>query len=66
MSSAYRFDVEEFENYIEEIAKLYSELYERHIMTPTTHEVLLHVATSIKHAVLFIGQLLEMAVEALK
>ncbi|CAH1099302.1 unnamed protein product [Psylliodes chrysocephalus] len=64
ISSGNSIDVDKFEAYTYETAKLYTDLYDWHPMSPTIHKVLMHGAEVISHAILPIGQLSEEAAEA--
>lgn len=64
MSSGYKIDLEKFEDFCDNTAKMYVELYGWHPMTPTLHKILVHGTTVIKYAILPIGQLSEEAAEA--
>lgn len=64
LSSGHKIDTKKFENFAEQTAKLYVELYGWYPMTPTMHKILRHGATIIDHAILPIGQLSEEAAEA--
>lgn len=64
ISSGYIIDVEKYDKYALQTARLYVELYPWHPMTPTMHKILIHGAVIIKNALLPIGQLSEEAAEA--
>lgn len=64
LSSGLKIDTHKFENFAEQTAKLYVELYGWHPMSPTMHKILRHGATVIDLAILPIGQLSEEAAEA--
>ena len=64
IASGITVNVEKFASYAQAIAKLYTELYEWHPMSPTFHKVLIHGAQVIRHAIVPIGQLSEEAAEA--
>lgn len=64
ISSGNNIDVEKFEAYANETAKIYVDLYGWHPMSPTIHKILIHGGEVIAHALLPIGQLSEEAAEA--
>lgn len=64
ISSGHKIDTDKFSEFAMNTAKLYVQLYPWCPMTPTTHKILVHGATIIKHALLPIGQLSEEAAEA--
>lgn len=65
ISSGHSINVEEFEEYTTDTAKLYVQLYGWHPMSPTLHKILIHGATVISHAIVPIGnKLSEEAAEA--
>lgn len=64
ISSGHRINVEKFEEYTTDTAKLYVQLYGWHPMSPTLHKILIHGATVISHAIVPISQLSEEAAEA--
>lgn len=64
ITSGHHIDVDKFQSYADETAKLYVSMYDWYPMSPTMHKVLVHGATVIKHAILPIGQLSEEAAEA--
>lgn len=49
LSSGLKIDTQKFENFAEQTAKLYVDLYEWHPMSPTMHKILRHGATVIDH-----------------
>lgn len=63
ISSGYKTNIEKFENYTTETARLYVDLYPWHPMTPTLHKILVHGAIVIGKSLLPIGQLSEEAAE---
>lgn len=64
ITSGHHIDVEKFQTFTDETARLYVNLYGWHPMTPTMHKILVHGATVIRNAILPIGQLSEEAAEA--
>nr|XP_034184029.1 uncharacterized protein LOC117606105 [Osmia lignaria] len=64
ISSNQKINIEKFEAYAMDTAKLYIRLYPWHPMTPTTHKILIHGPVIIENAMLPIGQLSEEAAEA--
>lgn len=64
LASNQRIDVEKFELYAKETAKLYINLYNWYYMPVSVHKILIHGAEIIKDALLPIGQLSEEAAEA--
>lgn len=64
ISSGHKIDIQQFDEYAMDTAKLYVELYGWHPMTPTMHKILIHGSVIIKNALLPIGQLSEEAAEA--
>lgn len=63
ISSGYKTNIEKFENYTTETARLYVDLYPWHPMTPTLHKILVHGAVVIGKSLLPIGELSEEAAE---
>ncbi|KAL4096813.1 hypothetical protein QTP88_021696 [Uroleucon formosanum] len=64
ISSGYEINFESFDQYCQETAKLYIELYNWYRMPPSMHKILLHGSIVIKHALVPIGLLSEEAQEA--
>lgn len=64
ISSNHEIDIEKYDKYAFDTAKLYVELYGWHPMTPTMHKILVHGGQIIKKSLLPIGQLSEEAAEA--
>lgn len=64
ISSGQEVDYQKFEDYAQDTAKLYVELYGWHPMSPTVHKILIHGAQVMAEAILPIGQLSEEAAEA--
>lgn len=63
LSSGHKLNIKKIENYAEETAKLYVELYGWHPMTPTMHKFLRRGLRIIDHVILPIGQLSEEVAE---
>lgn len=64
ISSGQEVDYQKFEDYAQDTAKLFVELYGWHPMSPTVHKILMHGAQVMAEAILPIGQLSEEATEA--
>lgn len=64
ISSGFEINVDKFDTYAKETAKLYTELYNWYYMPSSVHKVLIHGADVVKSSLLPIGQLSEEASEA--
>ncbi|XP_055839998.1 uncharacterized protein LOC129907699 [Episyrphus balteatus] len=64
ISSGFNINLEKFQNYCQDTARLYVELYPWMPMTPTVHKILIHGPEIINNALLPIGMLSEEAQEA--
>lgn len=64
LSSGYEINIENFNNYSYETAKLFVDLYGWYYMPASVHKVLLHGGEVIRHFLIPIGQLSEDAQEA--
>ncbi|CAH0689249.1 unnamed protein product [Chilo suppressalis] len=64
ISSGYKINIEKFDSYCQDTAKMYVELYSWYPMTTTVHKILIHGPSVIRHAILPIGTLSEEAAEA--
>lgn len=64
ISSGHEIDHQKFDDYAQDLTKLYVELYGWHPMSPTVHKILMHGAQVISEMILPIGKLSEEAAEA--
>lgn len=64
LSSGYEINIEKFNNYSNETAKMFIDLYGWYYMPASVHKVLLHGGEVVRHFLIPIGQLSEDAQEA--